>query len=409
MSAERTAARAREALVLLSMLFVFTWTIGYVAAWGSYSDFVQFYILGHVAREGAFDALTSNDAFLAQQLRLLPATWTTPFPAVYPPQIALLMRPFALLSYWPAFAVFMPLSVVTCLFTTWRMAATQPRLAQWPRHVLMATAASPILWTLVVQGQISALALMCLFVAWVALRNDRPGLAGAALGVLAYKAPLVVPAMAVCLLAGEWTMVAGGLTAAVAQYALPIPWGGWETVTAYLAHLLRLAQAPDALAQNLVLMHSWRTFWTAITPASVAPIAYAITAGATVIGTAWVWRRLHDPLHRVAVLGAAIVLASPHLYAYDLVLLIPLVVASADLALAQPHSRFLWTLLWAGYFAPMWSIPVAFLNVQGSTPVLAAWLVEFSRVALSAGRDFSPAARPALDRGVVLHRDPSPG
>ncbi len=383
MSAERTAARAREVLVLSSMLFVFTWTIGLVAAWGSYSDFVVFYTLGHVAKEGVGGAFTSNEAFLVEQLRLLPASWTTPYPAVYPPQIALLMWPLALLSYWQGFAVLVLLSVATCLGTVWRMASTQPRLAQWPRHVLMLTAASPILWTLVVQGQMSALALMALFVAWVALRKGNRLLAGAALGVLAYKAPLFVPAMAVCLLAGEWTMVASGVAAAAVQYVLPVPWVGWETVTAYLAHLLRLAQAPDTLAQNLVLMHSWRTFWTAITPPAVAQVAYAVTATTTVIGAAWVWRRVRDPLHRTALLGATIVLASPHLYAYDLVLLIPLVVASADLALGQTRSRYLSALAAAGYFAPMWSIPVALLDIQGSTPVLAAWLVEFSRSALA--------------------------
>ena len=367
----------------------------------------MFYTLGHVAQAGAFDAITSDDAFLVHQLRLLPASWTTPYPAVYPPQVALLMRPFALVSYWQGFAVLVLLSITTCLGTVWRMAATRPRLARWPRHVVMLTGASPIVWTLVVQGQISALALTSLFVAWVALRTGHRALAGAALGVLAYKAPLFVPAMAVCLLAGEWTMVASGVAAAVAQYVIPVPWVGWETVTAYLAHLLRLAQSPDTLAKNLVLMHSWRTFWTAITPATVAQVAYAVTATTTVIGTAWVWRRLHDPLHRIAVLGAAIVLASPHLYAYDLVLLIPLVVASADLALSQAHSRRLWALTAAGYFAPMWSIPVALLDIQGSTPVLAAWLVEFSRGALVHAEDRPPIYRRGAKTAVVTTGSPA--
>lgn len=387
----RAERRARETLVLGSMLFVFTWTIE-VLAGPHYSDFVVFYTMGHVAAAGDFIALTSDAALQAWQRDLLPASVSTPYPSVYPPQIALLMRPFAALPYWPGHGVLVALSVATCVFTTGRMAATLPRLARWPRQVAVLTAASPLVWALVIMGQISALALAALWAAWLALHAERRWLAGAALGVLAYKAPLFVVAAAVVLLAGEWAMVMAAVAAAATQYVVAIPFVGIGVVTDYLLRLLQLAAAPDRLAEKFLMQHSSRVFWTALLPAAVANAAYVVTGAATVLGSAWAWRRLPDPLHRVAILGTAIVLASPHLFAYDLVLLFPLAVASAELVLAGRGHRTLTWLMVAGCAAPMWSLPVALLNVQASTPVLAAWLVEFVRLAVRARADEAKAA-----------------
>jgi len=368
-------------LVLGTMLFVFTWTLEALSG-AHYSDFVVFHTMGHVASARDFIALTSDAALQSWQLRLLPASAATLYPSVYPPQIALLMRPFATLAYWPGYAVLVVMSVAACVFTVGRMAATRPRLAPWPWQVAVLTAANPLLWALVIMGQISALALAALWASWRALRARRPWLAGAALGVLAYKAPLFVVAMAVVVLAGEWTMVAAAVAVAVTQYLVAIPFAGAGIVSDYLMRLIQLALAPDRLASKMMMLHSSRTFWTALLPGWAASAAYLVTGGAVVVGAAWAWRRLPDALHRVAVLGAAIVLASPHLFAYDLVLLFPLAVASADLVVASGGSRALTWLALAGCAAPMWSLPVALLNVQGSAPVLAAWLFEFVRVAL---------------------------
>lgn len=377
----RTVQRAREAFVLAAFLFVFTWTMAVLASWGRYSDFVQFYTLAHIADAGDYGALRSDSTFQAWQVRVLPESRPQVYPSVYPPQMAFALRMAARLTYWQAYATLVTLSVVACLWTVRRMAATQPSLAPWPRHVVLLTAGSPFLWSVVVQGQVSALALLVLSGAWSSLGRGRRYLAGLALGLLAYKAPLFVVAMAVMVLAGEWVIVAGGVAGAALEYLLAVPAAGSDVVVDYLIRLAQLALAPDRLAEKFVMLHSWRTFWTALLPPSAALVAYAVTGVATVWGAAWAWRRLPDPLHRTATLGAAIVLGSPHLFAYDLVLLFPLTVASAEFVVGTRGSRLLTALTAAGCFAPMWSLPVALLGLQGSTPVLAAWLIEFVRVA----------------------------
>src|SRR4249919_540887 len=98
----RTAARARELLVLATMMAVALWAVLFVDASSGTTrgrisglpigtDFVYFYTLADVGRRGAYDALASLEAFRTEQLRLLPDTADTPYPPVYPPQLALLL------------------------------------------------------------------------------------------------------------------------------------------------------------------------------------------------------------------------------------------------------------------------------------------------------------------------------
>ena len=79
--------------------------------------------------------------------------------------------------------------------------------------------------------------------------------------------------------------------------------------------------------------------------------------------------------------------ASPHLFAYDLLILTPLVVASADCMLAAPQRRWLGRLTYLGFLAPLWGVPLAALGLQVSTPVLLAWIVAFAAVAQEVAMD----------------------
>ena len=379
----RAAARAREVFVLATMMAAVLWTVGIInksnlLGPAPLSDFVQFYTLAQIGRSANYQALESNDAFFAEQLRVLPESAATPFPPVYPPQIMLLVTPLARLGYWPAFLTLTLTTMLGFGAIVWQMARECPHLRPWPWQVGAVAVASPTLWSLVWQGQISVLALLSLYLSWRALRANWPWLGGAALGMLAYKAPLLVPALALCVFGREWRMFGGALVVAIAQYAVAIPWVGVSVVQQYGLHLLQLAAAPDQLAGNPLLMHSLRTLWSGLLPAGAATVAYASSALAVLIAAAAAWPRLDNPLHKLAVIGATIVLTSPHLYAYDLVLLVPLTLASADLVVANRAAGSLRPLTYIGYFVPLWSIPAAQLGLQASTIALAAWLWVFT-------------------------------
>ena len=137
-------------------------------------------------------------------------------------------------------------------------------------------------------------------------------------------------------------------------------------------------------------MHSLRTLWTAWLPGPLAVAAYAVSAGAMVTWAALAWRRLARPLDRVAVAAGVVAVTSPHLFAYDLLILTPLVVASADCLLAGAGGRWLRRLTYLGFLAPLWGVPLATLGLQVSTVALVAWLVVFAHAART-----RPADRPA--------------
>ena len=346
------------------------------------TDFVQFYTVASAARSGRLADVASAAGLRVEQLRLVPESEAGFFPPVYPPQVALALQPLGALRYRQAYVAWTIVTLLLYAFAVRLLLGASPRLQPFAGVVGWIAAASPAAWFLVLHGQLSMLALVSLALTCVALGRKRPWLAGAALGLLAFKPSLFLPAVIVCALAAEWQMVLGAALAASGQFAVTLFVVDLDVVRSYFSTMIALAQTPDVVASNLPLMQSWRTFWSRLLPAPVATGCYALTAVAVVWVAALGWRRLSDPLHRVGLLAVAVVLVSPHLFVYDLVILAPFVLASADLVLksSQPTER-LCRLTYLGYFAPLWGIPVAMLGLQASTLVYTAWLLAFIAVA----------------------------
>ena len=68
------------------------------------ADFLQFYVMGHLATEQAPDVLYDPAAYAAATRRLVPESVEF-FPPVYPPQVSVLFQPLAALPYGWAVAV----------------------------------------------------------------------------------------------------------------------------------------------------------------------------------------------------------------------------------------------------------------------------------------------------------------
>ncbi len=389
----RTAARARELLVLATLLATVLWTIALVdASFGDAgrgglsgrpvgTDFVNFYTLAHVGHTGRYDRLATVETFHAEQVRVVPDAADLVYPPIYPPQLALMLAPLARQPYAVAYLIWTALTIGGYATIVWRLAASSSWLRPWPRQVLAVAAASPALWFTVMHGQVSAIALVGFFGAWAALSKGRPWLAGMAVGLLAFKPSLFVPALALLLAAREWRMAAGAVLAVGIVTGATLPVVGSAAMMQYVAFTADVLRSPDRVASNPALMHSLRTFWSPWLPGPLATGAYAIGASALVLWAARVWRQLVRPLDRVALASGVVATASPHLFAYDLLILTPLVVAAADRMLAAPQQRWLGRLTYVGFLAPVWGVPLAALGVQASTPVLVAWIVAFAAVA----------------------------
>jgi hypothetical protein len=385
----RTASRGRELQVLATMLAVILWGVflfdvssgterGRLSGLPIGTDFVYFYTMAHVGLSGHYDALASDAAFANEQLRVVP-TADTLYPPVYPPQLAVLLSPLARLSYRTAYVTWISVTLTLYGLMVWRLVAASDELRRWPAQTAAVAAANPALWFTALHGQMSVLALVALTLTWAALRRGYSFATGAALGLLAFKPSLFVPTVAILVLARQWRILAGAALGMCSLWLAFFPRVGIAESRQYLIYTIGVLGNPDAVASNLPLMHSVRTFWAGLLPPAVATVAYAGSAALVVAWTGRLWRAAEDPTVRTGALAIGVVLASPHLFAYDLLILVPALAAAAHVAAVRGVAG-LQVATMAVFTAPLWGIPLALLGFQASTIAVAAWLERFGGV-----------------------------
>src|SRR5262245_43302362 len=351
-------------------------------------DFAHFYTQGVIAREHDAASLYDINRMADVAQRVLPGHQRVLYPPVYGPQVSLLFRPIAMLPYVPARHLWLAITVLVyglCTYAIWR---TCPRLADKPGTTALLLVAAPALHYLAGFLQVSVVGLVCVTAGYLALRANRPFLAGLAFGSLAYKPPLafgVGVVLACAAVQGAWRrasalryrspeglrhngtvddrrLMFGAIVAAVAQLAIGTLYWGPSILPAYFDALRRLPDVTNAMEPNKYHMHSWRTFFDLLgLPASFSFGAYLLMSGITLAVAVLCWIRTGPLALRFAALMIATVLVDPHLYAYDLVLLIPAflvlwdwVLGEADRPLRQYsfNSVFVW-LLYMCYLSPL--------------------------------------------------------
>ncbi len=317
------------------------------------------------------------------QARAVPQAVGDNFPAVYPPQVGLALQPLAFFSYPAALALWTLLTWALYGTATWLFWKRCPRLRSYGRTVAWVACASPAFWWLVANGHLSAVALGALALACLALDRKRSWLAGCAIGLLAYKWTLLLPAVAVCLLAGEFAMLLGAAAVTAGQLGLAVPFVGLDGLHQHFVTMIDSSRAPDVLAAKPYMMYSLRTFWATLVPGRLAVVLYLASALSVLIVAARAWRRTSSATGRVGLLACAVVLATPHLFAYDLVVLVPAILLAADTALALPRGSAARTMLTrtnhAVFFAMLFSLVAAVARIQLATPLLFLWLVLLAR------------------------------
>jgi hypothetical protein len=381
----RQLARARELTLHAAILASIVWAavavdvispgpLGRFSGFQKGNDFVQFYVAGTLARHGDFAALVDAGRFRAAQRPFLPANDNVSFPPVYGPQVALFFAPLTRLPYVAAYAVWSFLTIGVTFWSTSVLRRESTSLVRWRWPVATATAAYPAFGYLVLDGQLSAIALGAATLAALALARRSSVAAGAALGLLGYKPSLFLPALAVVMVAGEWKIAAVGTLTSVTQLVLPTLVTGSGVLLGFLDNLRSFARDPDALTRNPYLMASFRTFWSALIVPPLSTLAYFGSAAVSVGLAAWGWRRTTVPLERIGLVVLAVTLVSPHLFIYDLLILGPAFVASANILVKKSAPALRWG-TWLAFFAPL-TVPLAAVShVQVVTLIHSGWLV----------------------------------
>ena len=360
------------------------------------ADFVHFYVLGSLVNEGRSDLLYDTQAQRLEQERLVPASQGTWFVPIYGPQTALLFAPLARLPYlWAAgiWAILTALLYGACVWVFWRDCSS---LHAKKRLVVLAAIAFPPLWSLVEHGQTSALALLCVTGAWLAFRADSRWWAGVALGSLIIKPQLGVAIAVVIAARREWRVMGGALVAMAVQWGSAILVLGLTPFRAYLGMLLQLGELAPLLEPKPFQLHSLRGFWTLLCPQpTVALTLYLLTSVVAVVMAVRLWRPSVALEIRFSALLLATVLVAPHLTVYELTLLAPGFLLTADAierALVTPRRAFR-AVLYFAFILPLAGPLASVTHVQLSVPLLAGWLTGLhGKVLDQQSRDSRPGA-----------------
>jgi arabinofuranan 3-O-arabinosyltransferase len=343
-------------------------------------DFAHFYTQGVIALEGDAASLYDMERMADVAQRVLPGHQRVLYPPVYGPQMSLLFRPLAMLPYVPARHLWLAITILVygiCTYAIWRVC---PRLRDKPGTTALLLIAAPALHYVAGFLQVSVIGLVCVTTGYLALRANRPFVAGLAFGLLAYKPPLAFGVgfvLAAAALFSMWRsasalrtwrpaflgaearsakaaagpargagasddlrVAAGAIVAAVAQLAIGTLYWGPSILPAYVSALSRLPDVTSAMEPNKYHMHSWRTFFDLLgLPGPIALGAYVIASAITLTGAVLCWLSRGPLALRFSALLIATVLVDPHLYAYDLVVLIPGFLLLWDWVLGEPQRR----------------------------------------------------------------------
>jgi hypothetical protein len=349
------------------------------------TDFLHFYVLGTLANQHCGGDLYNIAVQTDLAHQRVPVAGYPIYVPMYPPQVSLLFGPWARLPYGWALGGWLVSSgflCALCCYLSWR---TCPRLANHGWMVAILALAYPGFFHLLLWGQTSALALLCFTLAYLALRTHQHFLAGLAIGSLIFKPPLGLAAAFVFLLAREWKLVAGALTAAAVQLSIGWLYYGPAVLRDYLDRVLRMREILPEFEPRPYQMHSLWAFWQLLVPvATLAFGLYVVTTAGVLLLTLRCWRSPAPLTLRYGVLLFATVLVAPHLTIYDLAVLAPAFLLLADWLAersAPPPPIMIRTLLVA-YLLPL--IPQAkWTHVQFSVIAMGLLLWALTRTAQS--------------------------
>jgi hypothetical protein len=331
--------------------------------WGG--DYPAFQMAGKIALDGRLGDLYDFDVQDSYE-RGMPRDGLLPF--LYPPFVAALYAPLALLPYRTSYALFTLLAFASLAGAVLVMRPISPTIRRDPWLAMAMVLLFYPMCRAVLGGQNTALSLIILCGTWRLLQARRDLLAGMLLGVLAYKPQLLLPIAGVVFLAGRLRAASGIAVSLVALFAVSGVLAGRDWPARWL-HLAGQYAGPDrqfnlhasiALGQITDLLgwaHGWLLL-SGLLSLWVARVAW--TSGRT------------DPFAVLAIGITASLLIPPHSMFYDAGIALPALLLLAD----RGHIREA-ALLWAGGAT---QLATSALPVSPVLFVLLAMLVALARV-----------------------------
>jgi hypothetical protein len=378
----RFVGNACAAIILAALLAEFVRNILHPTS----RDFVSFWGAAQLALAGHSAAAYDRAALHAVQTTV--ATFTRgemPFP--YPPAYLLLVIPFGLLPFAPAMVAW---SLGTLAFYL----SAAKRL--FPRSGWLA-AAFPAVFANASIGQ-NAFVTTGIFMAGLALLESSPFAAGAVLGCLVIKPQLGLLLPVALIAARQWRAIAGAAISSTGIMLLGLLLFGMATTMAWIHQLpLYATIVRDGLVGWSKLGSVYAAARQAGLPAEPAILLHSLVV---VVAAAAVWRMWRSGAAfgaKVAILSAATLLASPYVFFYDGVILVP-----AFLWLARENAR-------PAFLFVLWCLPLLMIvqiaaadvvNLNPLVPIALGVLIYRRWRGGCAAQDHLAAVQAAADAGA---------
>src|SRR5215207_3103529 len=234
------------------------------------------------------------------------------FPWSYPPTFLLVASGFALLPYLPALLVWQATTLIAA-------AATLRNILPGPRALLVGVSFPAVLVCLG-HGQTGFLTAALLTGGILALPT-REVLAGILFGLLAYKPQFGLLLPFVLAAGGYWRAIGAAAASVLASVVLTLAVWGWPVWQAFIDWLPLTRtiafEAGDTGFEKFQGAFAWVRLW-----GGSLTLAYglqAVVTGGALVGCVWIWRADVDHRLKGAALITGVLLSSPYVLDYDLV------------------------------------------------------------------------------------------
>jgi hypothetical protein len=312
-------------------------------------DYAGLYVAGVILDRGQPERLYDQDFQFALLHELLPgAAPDVRFPFGHAPVAAVLLRPLAALPFRWSYFLWLGLFPAIAVFglALLRNGADAIPPADWKTTLFLTASFAPLTFECWIAGQLSILGFVAVAVALCCERHGRSFLCGTALGLCLYKPTLLLFALPILFLGGRWRLIAGIAAGAAAVALSSLAVAGWTGSASFLDMMAAYARHTSSGSEgfNSVKQVDLNSFVTMLlggpTPiARWALIMSAVVAAAVLLPIFWTRRLSLD--RRVLVLCATLTWnAVFNLYTpiYDLSLLVPNVIMTADVLYRRPQS-----------------------------------------------------------------------
>src|SRR5262245_14678435 len=301
-----------------------------------FPDFLVFHAATQAFFEGKPALIYDIDAFTRFQTEIYPDRLPPDLrfrPFFYPPVWLLMLLPLGMLAVAKAYAVFMIATAAAATFLEGRR-----DLWGW-----LAVMTSPASMGVLLAGQNTSLSVALLY-GGLRLLDRTPAVAGVLLGMLSYKPQIWLLVPLALLAARQWRALAWALGTVTLLVSASFAVFGADLWLAFLdasRESMSTRVAEEMLGR--VSMHITTLFAAARIVGLSPAVAAAVQLAGAVVAVAAVWyafRHHGSSDARTAVLVTATFLISPYALNYDLLLLMPAVVALFRQAARQGSIRW---------------------------------------------------------------------